>query len=151
MVYQYKINGIYKTPAQIAGEVCAQLENSPAGLTPKSLLDASRDKNAPLHDEFEWNDTIAAERYREKQAGDIIRNICIVRAESFEHEPTRAFVNIRNTEKAGTFRNIAAVMDDSDMREKLMTSAKREMQSFIAKYRTLEALSGVIAEMMLVS
>ena len=151
MVYQYKINGIYKTPAQVAGEVCAQLENSPTGLTPKSLLDASRDKNAPLHDEFEWNDTIAAERYREKQAGDIIRNICIVRAESFEQEPTRAFVNIRSTEKPGVFHNITAVMDDSVMREKLMSSAKREMQSFIAKYKTLEALSGVIAEMMLVS
>ena len=49
------------------------------GITPKNLVEANRDESAPLHNEFEWNDTKAAEKYRETQAGYIIRNICVVR------------------------------------------------------------------------
>lgn len=151
MVYQYKVKGIHKAPAQVAGEVCAWLENSEQGLSPKTLLDASRDANAPLHDEFEWNDSEAAERYREQQAGGIIRNLYIVQAECSNAESTRAFVNVHTEAKVGSYHNIKVVLDDDAMREKLFAAAKRDMQSFIEKYKTLEALSGVIAEMKLVS
>ena len=151
MVYQYRVKGLHKTPAQVAGEICEKLEQSEDGLTPRTLLDASRDVNAPLQDEFEWNDSEAAERYREQQAGAIIRNLYVITAEHSTTENTRAFVNVHHEPKQGNFHNIRVVMDNEAMREKLFASAKRDMQSFIAKYKTLEVLSGVIAEMRLIS
>ena len=150
MVYQYKVKGLHKAPAQVAGEICEMLERSENGLTPKTLLDASRDVNAPLHGEFEWDDCEAAERYREHQASGIIRNLYIIPTEHTAIENTRAFVNVHSETKHGRYHNIRVVMDDEAMREKLFASAKRDMQSFIEKYKALECLSGVIAEMKLV-
>ena len=148
MVYQYKVNGIHKAPAQVAGEVCAALENSSVGLSPKTLLDASRDLNAPLHNEFEWDDSVAAEHYRESQAGAIIRNIYVVKAESNEESPKlRAFVNAKSNTRPGTYHNVHAALEDEDMKAQLLESAKRECNSFVFKYNTLVEMSDVIAEM----
>ena len=59
MVYQWKEGARISFPAQIAGRVCAALEEQNA-LTAQRLVDESRPEDAPLHAAFEWNDTIAA-------------------------------------------------------------------------------------------
>lgn len=93
MVYEWKEAAQIKADAQKAGEMLEILEKT-VGITPKNLVEANRDESAPLHNEFEWNDTKAAEKYRETQAGYIIRNICIVRES--EEKPHRTA-----TEKTG--------------------------------------------------
>lgn len=148
MVYQYRVKGLQKVSAQIAGEVCKALERSTVGLSPKSLLDASRNENAPLHDEFEWDDNVAAEHYREQQAKDIIRNIYVVGVEREEKEMTiRAFVNAKSETRPGSYHNIRAAVQDVDMKTQLLESAKRECNSFIDKYEKIKELCGVIREM----
>lgn len=87
MVFQWKQGARIKADAQQAGVLCSRLE-AEGRLTAKTLLDECRDENSPLHDEFEWNDGIAAEKYRENQARHIIS--CLVTV----HEsaaPTRSF------------------------------------------------------------
>src|SRR5262245_29148308 len=37
-------------------------------VTPKLVLDAARDEGHPLHDFFEWDDSIAGDKYRLEQA-----------------------------------------------------------------------------------
>lgn len=145
--YQYKVQGLHKAPAQVAGEVCASLENSADGLSPKTLLDASRAKDAPLHDEFEWDDSKAAECYREGQAGDLIRNLRIVSVEEEEETSARAFVNVQSASKPGSYHSLVTVLEDSEMKDKMFEIAKREMKSFIAKFQSLQQLSGVLVEM----
>ena len=54
-----------------------QLEQT-VGLTQQTVLDANRPADAPLHNEFEWDDTEAAEKYRLHQAGHLIRSLVIV-------------------------------------------------------------------------
>lgn len=148
MVYQYRVKGLQKVPAQVAGEVCEALENSTVGLSPKSLLEASRNVNAPLHGEFEWDDGVAAEAYRETQARDIIRNIYVVKVDRPEEEPRiRAFVNGKSETRPGSYHNICAAVQDVDIKAQLLAAAKRECVSFVAKYRSIEELCGVIHEM----
>lgn len=60
-------------------------------LTPKAVVDASRPIDAPLHSRFEWDDSIAGERYREVQAAQIIRSVHAVRITDTERGP----VNVR--------------------------------------------------------
>ena len=79
MVYEFKPCSYIKASAQVAGEMCEQLSKT-GGLTPKRLVDANRAEDAPLHGEFEWNDTVAAEAYREGQAAHI--NLCLSRLSS---------------------------------------------------------------------
>lgn len=148
-VYSFKVEGLYKVPAQTAGEVCAALECSEAGLSPASLVNASRPEGAPLHGEFEWNDAVAAEQYRQTQAAGIIRNLTVV-VTSSEEQP-RAFVNIKQNEASGSYISIARALDNDEWKKQMLTAAKRDMNLFIAKYRGLSELAGVIEEMRKVS
>ena len=59
--YSYRVPGLQKAPAEVTGRVFEELANSEGGLSPRTLVDASRDENAPLHNEFEWRDDVAAE------------------------------------------------------------------------------------------
>ena len=151
MVYQYKMPGLFRTSAQAAGEVCAMLESSADGLSAKSLVNASRDKNAPLHDEFEWDDAVAGELYREGQARVLICNIVKVPTETVHSEPIRAFVKVNKAQSNGTYHNIQTVMEDDYLKAQLFMAAQRDMDAFIRKYHNLEKLAGVINAMRLVS
>lgn len=42
-------------------------------LSPEIVVDAARPDNAPLHNQFEWDDGIAGEKYRIEQARGIIK------------------------------------------------------------------------------
>ena len=144
-MYEYRVRGLQKAPAQVAGKIMEQLEQSEAGLSPATLLDASRDESAPLHGEFEWRDDVAAEQYRLNQAGGIIRNVYRITVETQEKAPVRAFVSTGERQQA--YVSIATALTNEKWRENLLESAKRDMQSFTAKYRNLGELSEVLTAM----
>lgn len=143
--YEYKVPGLYKVDAQIAGEICEELQNSPQGLTPESLLEVSSDKSCPLHDEFEWRDDVAAQKYRLQQAANLIRCITIV-VDKGDAEPQneRAFVVKPGRESA--YVSLKNAISNDVWREHLLKQAKDEMRWFQGKYRRLEELAGVCAE-----
>lgn len=141
MVYEWTINNS-RVKAQDAGELCESLKNT-VGLTPKTLLDASRAEDALLHNEFEWNDDIAAEKYRLGQAQHIIANLKIVADGSTE--PTRAFVTVRGNQSVGDgYEHIVDVMSDEEKRARLLETAKTELKWFKAKYSNLKELAKVM-------
>lgn len=140
MVYRYKENTRIKAPAQVAGEMCEHLAQT-GGLTPKRLVDANRAEDAPLHGEFEWDDAIAAENYREEQASYIIRHLTVVTEEKKEG-PIRAFVRVTDSPRDYTPMNV--VVKNADMMATLLLNAKKDMLAFVKKYKSLEQLNDVI-------
>lgn len=46
-------------------------------LTPALVVDLARDEKHPLHGRFEWDDTTAAEKFRVRQAHDLIKSVRI--------------------------------------------------------------------------
>lgn len=143
MVFEFKQASRIKADAQAAGELCLSLQQS-GGLTPKRLLEANRDGSAPLHNEFEWNDAIAAESYREQQASYIIRQL-VVKTDDAAGQPVRAFVSITSEERS--YQSLELVLKTPSLREQMLKNAKSEMLAFIAKYNTLEELSNVFKAM----
>lgn len=143
--YEYRVKGLQKVSAQVAGEIMEQLEQSEAGLSTASLLDASRDENAPLHGEFEWRDDVAAEQYRLNQAGGIIRNVYRITIETQEQAPVRAFVP--TGERQNAYVSIATALTNEQWRKNLLEQAKRDMQAFSCKYRNITELSDVLTAM----
>lgn len=142
MFYSYKPGCRLKTDPQIAGSVCHELEET-GGLTPERLLDASKEENAPLHNEFEWDDTVAANNYRLGQAALIIRSI-VVHVEKKEPVPVRAFV--RASEEKGNYQSINVVLQDASSKEFLLRQAARDLYAFKQKYAVLEELCSVFNE-----
>lgn len=143
--YEYKVPGLYKVDAQVAGEICEELQNSPQGLTPETLLEVSSDKSCPLHNEFEWRDDVAAQKYRLQQAADLIRAITVViETDNADTQKERAFVVKPGGESA--YVSLKNAISNDVWRENLMKQAKDELRWFQGKYRRLEELAGVNAE-----
>ena len=106
------------------------------------LVNASRPEDAPLHSLFEWDDSIAAERYREEQARYIIRHVCVVQEdEEKESVPVRAFFQIDS--ESGDYEPTIVIMNDEEKYERLLNIAKRELMAFQNKYSQLTELKNV--------
>lgn len=142
MIYKFKSGTRLNVSAQAAGELCAELE-SQGRLTPREVVDASRPEDAPLHAAFEWDDAVAAERYRETQASYIIRSIEVVLEGS--SKPTRKFVSLAVSDGGREYREINRVLSIRSERELLLEQAKRELMAFKSKYAVLEELADVFA------
>ena len=138
-----------KANPQLVGEVCHQLEQD-GKLTPKDLVNASRDKNAPLHHLFEWRDGVAAEKYREVQAGYIIRSVTIKITE-IPSEVTTLNLNITEAkeekvrfyhavERDGCYDNINNIAADEEKIDELLKLCKRDALAFKEKYNVLRSV-----------
>lgn len=65
--------------AKRVAEALASLASARDGrLTPGDVVEAARPAESPLHDQFEWDDTAAAERYRLEQARALIRSVRVL-------------------------------------------------------------------------
>lgn len=137
MVYEWKAGSRVKADAQIAGEMCQMLE-SEGRLSAKNLLDLNRPEDAPLHGEFEWNDTIAAESWREHQARHIINSLVICQENS---EPVRSFFKIENA--GNTYESIRTILHSQYSTELLFASALKELQAVQRKYSAIQQLAKV--------
>ena len=139
----YKWNNVHlKTDANVAGKVCEELTAS-VGLTAENLVEASRPEDAPLHSEFEWEDSVAAEEWRKSQARFIIRHL-VTEIEKVESEPVRAFFTTRKGfEKGQEFYPIAQFVASKEKMNSLLDLALRELIAFKRKYKLLRELSVV--------
>ena len=136
MVYQWKIPGLYKVDAQTAGDELERIHAKNGCLEPAAVVEESRPEDAPLHSLFEWDDPKAAEKYREIQAGTIIRAIVAVDAGGHSGESVRAFVHVQDT-----YQPMSVVVKSRDLMEELQGTALRELQAFQRKYRSLQKVS----------
>ena len=98
MIYKWKIPGVIPVDAQTAGEELQRIYQEKGGLNPSDIVEESRNDSAPLHPCFEWDDEIAAEKYRQTQAMQIVRSIVTIQ-ESDKKKPqeVRAFVHVQES------------------------------------------------------
>lgn len=127
-----------KVSAQIAGEELERIYQENGELDPAHVVEESRPENAPLHPCFEWNDAVAAEKYREYQAQSIIQNVTVETEHLTTDAPIRAFVHVQNT-----YMPVDIVLNDAEKAEELLMSALRELKSFQRKYNSLSSLQPV--------
>lgn len=144
-IYKWKVGSRVNANAQAAGEQCERMARA-GNLTPAALVKANKSKNAPLHDYFEWDNNIAADKYRESQAAYIIRSIEVDITGATE--PTRAFVSLDVSESSHReYMSIETVLCDKNSRDELLRMAKLEMLSFKRKYAELAELAQVFEAM----
>ena len=99
-------------------------------LTVSAIVEAAKDEDSPLHKHFDWDDTHAAEKYREWQARTLIQK-CKITVENKPDTLIRAYVSVPLDRKAGGYRAVHEVLDDAVLRESLM----REMRMRIAYWQ----------------
>jgi len=114
------------------------------------LVKDSKLKDAPLHNDFEWNNSKAAHKFRLEQARKIVRSIEIIRDET-PNIQTRAFeLAIRRSETPDhptrrVYMSIEDVMQDPVARDELLARAIRDAVSFRKRYSALSELAQVFS------
>ncbi len=143
-VYKRRSGFHVKCDAQTVGEICAKLE-ADGNLTAKALVDEGRPEDSPLHGDFEWDDTVAAEKYRETQAGYIIRSVEVVN--EGVKEPVKAFFSIvaKAEDEPSQRQYISTIkaVECEDTRVTVLAQALDELNSFRRKYNQLKELAKV--------
>lgn len=134
--------------AEVAHEELQRIEHHvEGGVTARNVVDESVPETAPLHSCFEWNNDIAADKYRCHEARNLINSVQVVVQEA---TPTRqertvpAYVCLTQTElPQNGYHSVNVVMADEGMREVLLSKAKRELRAWQQRYENLSELASV--------
>lgn len=164
--YSWKDGYSFKVSAEIVGNALEEIQKEKGHATSVDFLEYSRDEESETHDMFEWDDTVAAEKYRLHQSGVIINQLQVeivytevetddtpIAIEDAEPRTIKAnaWVNVGKrwtqdkTEKA-TYIDVVSAMNDVDNRKQVLFNASRELSVFKRKYQLFKELAKVVAE-----
>jgi hypothetical protein len=136
--------------AQACGEELQRLQEANNGrLETKAIVQVARDEDNPLHKCFEWNDDVAAERYREVQARQVIRSIRVVSL-SPEGQPdlVRCFVNVEGTEdEARSYVAVTTLVEDVTLFEQARQQFLKDLRVFEQRYKQFVALKALVVRL----
>lgn len=121
-----------------------ELESLGKSYTPQEIVEFARDPNTELHKCFEWDDSKAAENWRKQQARYVCCSISVV-TDDKEKEPV-AYRLIQHDECSRSYQNIVVTVRNRDQYSELLQMAKRELNSFKERYRSIVELESVIDE-----
>ena len=136
------------TNDQLKKQLLKIQKHNGGSLSPSAVVDAARAEEHPLHGRFEWDDSKAGEAYRIEQARRMIRAVVTVINTGGAEIETRAFVSLSTTK--GTpepYININAVTNSRDLMDVLLADARRDAESFAAKYAILKKCKPVVTAM----
>ena len=161
MVNQPKVIGVawkkgakMKTPADKAYAEVERIRTKNGGVfNAADLVEESRAKRAPLHNEFPWDDAVAAHEHRLAIARKIGRSIEVTFEEA-PARPTRAYETRvvqrvtndgKSTKEKREYLAVEDILAEPTSRDELLARARRELASFKRRYAVLEELSGVFS------
>lgn len=117
-------------------------------LRPTDIVEAARPEESPLHKHFEWDDSVAAERYRIEQARKILQTVHVkILAPNGKEHVSQVFVSLSTDRKYGGYRAMVDVLSNEDMRNQMIRDAIADMQMFTQRYETLSDLAKVFSAM----
>ncbi len=106
-------------------------------LTPALLVDVARAPGHPLHPRFEWDDTVAGEKFRRHQARQLIRSVRIRVID--EDDPgnnydIRAYQAVRSSTGHHSYESTMKVAEDPFMSRLVLANMEREWRTLKERY-----------------
>lgn len=130
------IKNMKKINPQRVGDELERIRLAHGGdLRPGDVVEAARDPKHALHSFFEWDDQKAAEHYRVAQARGIIR-LVRVENENTDSGSIRAFLSV-TSENGRAYRPVAEIMASSDLRDRVLAQALKDLEAWKLRYREL--------------
>lgn len=117
-------------------ESLTQIYTERGVLTPQIVVDEARPEDAPLHSHFEWDDSVAGEKYRREQAGRMIRSVRIeyTPASATERKYVRAFSSVRHDPQRIGYAPTEEVVRDEFATKVLLRECERAIADLQSKF-----------------
>ena len=138
--------GLFHANAQLVAEEIVSLCDDVNGVTKQQIVDYARNEDTELHKCFEWDDSIASERYRLIQAGDVLRHIVIKRTEKQieQNAPEIRVFHKTDLKPDNGYKPISYIVKNDDEYQKLLQMALAELHAFKQKYKNLSELDYIL-------
>ena len=114
-------------------------------VNPHEVVTYAENPETKLHSKFEWDDEKAGHEYRIWQARQIISlELTVIENNGVLSEPVRLFVSLKNDRnKKGGYRLITDVLDDKNMRLRLLSEAFADFDRIKERYNALTELAEI--------
>ncbi len=98
---------------------------------------ARNNPQSELYKLFEWNDTVAAEAYRNRQAQDIIRflRITIVDDKTNIKQPTVVRYYVNTGKRDGSYKKTEVVFKNANEADRVLENIRKDAENFINRYK----------------
>lgn len=140
---KYKVTD--KFSKEVIGEIL-EVEQTD-GLTAENLLEKAKSESSNLHNLFEWDNTIAGEKFRVIQARLLINEVKILvdDKEIYAFENVRVNVIDENDEVSSSrkYKSIAEVMTKDEYRNQMVKSAFENLKYWEQKYKDFSELKPI--------
>lgn len=107
-------------------------------LTPEGIEEEARPPDAPLHDRFEWDDTVGGYKYRLIQAQALIRSVRIeyTSPNSDEKKFIRAFSSLHESGEAERqgYAPTEEILENEVTRRMLLRNMERDIATLKTRY-----------------
>lgn len=114
-------------------------------LEPALVVQEASDAGHPLHNRFEWDDSVAAHKYRLDQAHELITSIKITfrKAEDTEDRSVRAFHAVRDGQ-GFAYEPVEKVVHNPVIREVVLADMEREWRQLYQRYQTFTEFATMV-------
>lgn len=117
-------------------------------LTPDVVVEYARDPMHPLHDRFQWDDSVAAEQYRRVQARELIRSVRVVYRERDERDPERSVRFYQSVAAGGNGGRVYVpteeILQSPLMANLLLAQMQRDWQDLHRRYANMAEFRDMI-------
>jgi|694.fasta_scaffold01179_23 hypothetical protein len=140
--YFWKMKGFFKgiNPNEAIVEL-QRIQKEYGELTPKTVLEASRNPDALFHKYFEWDDTKAAEAHRLQQARILLNNVEIRVVSSGKDVVIPVFEHVK-TEEKNTYKTFMS-FDTEDV-SYLKDRTRKEIEILVVKLSKFEQFNKIV-------
>lgn len=112
-------------------------------LEPALVVREAADPKNPLHDSFEWDDSLAAAEHRLQQARQLIR-IAVTVLPSVNCRPVRAFISLSSERGAGAgYLKVQQILSDEELRAQALADAITAFNSMQTRFGYLRELTPI--------
>lgn len=133
----YKWTSInFKADANKVGQELEKIESRKKINIDNIINFAKTNTNSELHKCFEWDDSIAGEKYRRNQCSQILASISIV-VDKEQKETLPKYVNIKIGNQKTSYKNIISVLNNNNDYETLVNKYEKELYICNEKYKKI--------------
>lgn len=148
---KYEWNGPYNANgvrAEVAAKELERIRKANKGdLLPEQIVEQARKQTNPLHPAFEWDNKLAADKYRIGQAQQMLRAL-VIRVPQLDDAPVRKYHAVRRDPSAirpqievRKYITLDDMLRDPEKRAEVLQDVMNQFMSLRRKYRDLNELA----------
>jgi len=120
-----------------------KIEKKEGICTPQALVKASKSITAPLHNQFEWDNDNAGEKYRVWQARKLIKTVTVPIENRQVHGFHNVTITIQNRPVQGYMSTIK-ILKKATLRQQVITKALKELMYWQTEYKKFTELDRLV-------